>query len=62
MRLSKTGSKVNDRKMGVPDGTGPHGRGMGPGQGRGDGTGLNTNKPGAQKWDKMQAMRRSLNG
>jgi len=28
------------KPYGVPDGTGPHGRGLGPGGGRGDGSGM----------------------
>jgi len=33
--------------MGVPDGTGPHGRGEGPGGGRADGSGLGSIIPGS---------------
>jgi hypothetical protein len=35
---------AEDHVPGVPDGTGPYGRGMGPGQGKGDGSGMR-NKP-----------------
>ncbi len=36
LNMKKTAGTV----PGIPDGTGPYGRGMGPGQGRGDGTGM----------------------
>jgi hypothetical protein len=31
--------KKKIKAYGIPDGTGPHGRGLGPGKGRADGTG-----------------------
>jgi hypothetical protein len=41
--------KAAGKVRGIPDGTGPYGRGMGPGKGRADGTGLKENEKDDEK-------------
>ena len=42
-KITKKRIKVTSNIRGIPDGTGPYGRGMGPGQGKADGSGLKQN-------------------
>jgi len=46
--------KVAGKIPGVPDGTGPYGRGLGPGKGKGDGTGLKVKKEIEEKENKEE--------